>query len=184
MNPAATYSSQVAAASVRVEPCTGEVTVDSFILVYDCGTVVNPLAVKGQIQGSFAQGLSAVLFEELPYEKGRPANTTLADYLVARAVDVPPVRAIEHATISSLPGGVRGIGQIATILAPAAIANAIENALGPLGITIRQTNLAPEALRRIVDKTGIPRDPVTAARRLETNPAAAHQHTDHQTESA
>ncbi|MFI8829035.1 xanthine dehydrogenase family protein molybdopterin-binding subunit [Streptomyces sp. NPDC053431] len=167
MNPAATYSSQVAAATVHVEPCSGQIMVTDFTLVHDCGTAVNPIAVQGQIQGSFAQGLSAVLFEELKYEAGRPANATLANYPVARASDIPRVDAVEQNTPSNLPGGVRGIGQVATILAPAAIANAVDNALRPLGITIRQSDLTPSALRRLIGKADAHTNPVAGAAWLE-----------------
>lgn len=164
MNPAATYSSQVATARVRVDPASGEVDVTDFTVIFDCGTVINHLAVEGQIQGSFAQGLSAVLFEDLRYQDARP--TRITDYRVARMADVPSVRAVEMSTPSDLPGGARGVGQIATILAPAAIANAIDDALHPLGITIRQTNLGASELRRLIAETQAPLDLVAGADRL------------------
>jgi carbon-monoxide dehydrogenase large subunit len=147
LNPAATYSSQVAAARVDVDPTSGEVKVVDFTMVYDCGTVANSRAVEGQIQGSFALGLSTVLFEQMRYEQGRPDADT---YPVARARDVPRVHAVSLATESSMPGGSRGVGQIGTILAPAAIGNAVADALRPLGVEVRQTNLSPAAIRQLI----------------------------------
>ena len=147
LNPAATYSSQVAAARVEVNLDSGEVKVVDFAMVYDCGTVANAQAVEGQIQGSFALGLSTILFEDLRYAAGRP---DVDGYLVARAPDVPRVRAVMLATPSSMPGGSRGVGQMGAILAPAAIGNAVADALRPLGIVVRQTNLSPAAIRRLV----------------------------------
>jgi carbon-monoxide dehydrogenase large subunit len=148
LNPAATYSSQVGAAQVEVNLSTGEVKVIDFTMVYDCGTVANAQAVAGQIQGSFAMGLSAVLFEDLQYVDGRP---DVDSYHVARARDVPKVRAAARATASDMPGGSRGVGQIGTILAPAAIGNAVADALRPLGVAVRQTNLTAPAIRKLIE---------------------------------
>ncbi|MFC8277256.1 xanthine dehydrogenase family protein molybdopterin-binding subunit [Streptomyces sp. NPDC057271] len=150
LNVAATYSSSVGAAHVTVHPVSGEVTVTGFTVVYDCGEVIDPVNVQGQLQGSFAHGMSAVLFEDLVYESTGTARTPLSSYLVARSTDVPRVRSVHMGTRPDFGAGVRGVGQTATILAPAAIANAIEDALEPFGVTVRQTSLTPRSIRSMI----------------------------------
>ncbi|GAA3600600.1 xanthine dehydrogenase family protein molybdopterin-binding subunit [Kribbella ginsengisoli] len=147
INPGATYASQATVARVRVDPVSGTVHVTDIVVVYDCGNVVDRLAVQGQIQGSFAQGISAVLFEVQRYRDGRPA--ALDDYSVARMPDIPRVRAIAMGAPSTMPGGSRGVGQIGTIMAPAAIANAIDDALRAYGVVVRQSELTPSSIRRL-----------------------------------
>ncbi|MFE9500400.1 xanthine dehydrogenase family protein molybdopterin-binding subunit [Streptomyces collinus] len=162
MNAAVTYSSQVAGAKVYIDPTSGKVTVTDFTVVYDCGTVVNPTAVRGQIQGGFAQGLSSVLFEDMHYKNARP--TRLAEYFVARITDVLEVRSIDMCTPSPAPGGSRGVGQATTILAPAAIANAVDDVLHRWGVTIRQSNLTPDAIRHLINRrsgTRLPAPPTS-----------------------
>ncbi|MGV0816096.1 xanthine dehydrogenase family protein molybdopterin-binding subunit [Mycolicibacterium boenickei] len=155
LNIAATYSGNVAAAAVEVELSTGVVEVTDFTLVYDGGNIVDPDRVLGQIQGAVAQGLSAVLIEEIDYRDGHTSAPKLGDYHVARAPDVPRVRAIPMCTPSALPGGTRGISQIGTILAPAAIANAIDDALSSHGVVVRQTNLTSRSIRTLLQSADL-----------------------------
>jgi len=150
MNAAATYSAQAAAARVRVDAASGEVDVLNFAVVYDCGSVVDEARLLGQLQGGFGQGLSATLFERLDRVDGALVPASLAGYPVARAGHVPAVHAESMATASAVPGGVRGAGQLTTVLAPAAIANAVEDALRAHGVRIRDSYLGPSAIRRLV----------------------------------
>ena len=151
MNPAATYSTAAAAVTVEVDPLNGEVEILDAVMVHDCGTVINPAVVDGQIQGGFAQGVGAVLYERLVYDDlGQPLTTTLLDYRVPRFGAVPLVRIKHRETPSVLVGGFRGAGEASIITTPAAIANAVEDALRPLGIVIDSTDLRPDTIRRLV----------------------------------
>ena len=151
MNPAATYSTAAAAVMIEVDPLNGEVEILDAVIVHDCGTVINPAVVDGQIQGGFAQGVGAVLYERIVYDdRGQPLTTTLLDYRIPRFGDVPLVRIKHRETPSVLVGGFRGAGEASIITTPAAIANAVEDALRPLGIVIDSTDLRPDTIRRLI----------------------------------
>jgi carbon-monoxide dehydrogenase large subunit len=141
------------------------VRIEDLVVSHDCGRVINPRIVDGQVQGACAQGIGAVLLEELEYgDDGRPLVVSLADYQVPRFGDVPEVRMIHREVPSSLPDGFRGCGETGTIFVPAALGNAIEDALRPLGVRIRQTNLGPRELRRLLREAGVAVDPAAFAR--------------------
>ena len=148
---AATYSTGVGVAQVEVDINTGETTIDQFLLIHDCGTVINPMILDGQIQGAFAQAVGATFFEEFLYnEDGQPLCSTLLDYNIPAFGNVPRVTVVHRETPSSLPGGFRGAGEGAIIVAPSALANAVHDALRPLGVPIRQTNLGANHLRELL----------------------------------
>jgi carbon-monoxide dehydrogenase large subunit len=148
--PGPTFSGAVHVASVEVDPETGRVTVRAYALVEDCGPVINPLIVEGQIHGAVAQGIGEALSERLVYdEEGQLLTGTLMDYALPVAAALPDF-AVGHLETPSpiTPGGYKGMGEGGTIGAPAAIANAVADAVRPLGIAITALPILPETLRR------------------------------------
>jgi carbon-monoxide dehydrogenase large subunit len=161
MNVASTYATAAAAVICEVDVHTGRVTIDDAVIVHDCGRIINPMIVDGQIEGAFAQAVGAVLYEEIVYdEDAQPRTTNMLDYQVPLASDVPPVRIIHRETPSFLPGGHRGAGEAAIIATPPAIANAVADALAPLGVSITQTSLRPTHLRALLRDAGVAFDPL------------------------
>lgn len=138
------------AAVVEVDPLTGEVTIHKLMAVDDAGRIVNPLLAEGQVIGAAAQGLGQACLEEVVYgEDGQLLTTTFADYALARAPQVPPLTTTFLETLSPLnPLGVKGVGEAGAIATPSALANAVLDALAPLGIRHLDFPLTP---RRIWD---------------------------------
>src|SRR5262245_5194992 len=145
-----TYSNGAHAAVVEVEPETGTVRILRYVAVDDCGTMINPLVVEGQIHGGIAHGIGNALHEEIVYDAtGQLATGTLMDYALPRAGDVPPLEVGHVVTPSPLnPLGVKGAGEGGTLPAPAAIANAVADALAPLNVAITEMPLTRERLWR------------------------------------
>jgi aerobic carbon-monoxide dehydrogenase large subunit len=150
--PTVTWANGAHAAVVEVDPGTGEVRVLRYAVVHDCGRPINPAIVDGQVHGGVAQGIGGALFEELVYdEEGQLLSGTLADYLVPTAADVPPIALAHAETPSPLnPLGVKGVGEGGAIPGPAAIANAVEDALAPRGQVVRRTPLSPAYVRSLL----------------------------------
>jgi carbon-monoxide dehydrogenase large subunit len=145
-----TFSYACHAASVAVDPETGHVEILDYVIVEDGGTLVNPMIAEGQVFGGAAQGIGTALYEEMPFDaQGQPLATTLADYLLPSATEVPSFR-IEHLETPSpyTRFGQKGIGEGGAIAPPAAIANAVNDALAPLGVELTESPLTP---RRIVE---------------------------------
>jgi aerobic carbon-monoxide dehydrogenase large subunit len=145
-----TFSYACHAASVAVDTETGHVEILDYVIVEDGGTLVNPMIADGQVFGGTAQGVGTALYEEMPFDaQGQPLATTLADYLLPSATEVPSIR-IEHLETPSpyTRFGQKGIGEGGAIAPPAAIANAVNDALAPLGVEITESPLSP---RRIVE---------------------------------
>ena len=146
-----TWAGGAHAAVVRLDPETGGVEVCRYAIVHDCGRLINPTIVEGQIHGGVAQGLGAALLEELVYdEDGRLLTTTLLDYLLPTPTDMPPL-AVDHLERPSPlnPLGVKGLGEGGAIPPPAAIANAVEDALGGRGV-VRRTPLTPSSVLELL----------------------------------
>ncbi len=120
-----------------MEPETGHIDVVRYTSVNDFGVIVNPLLVEGQAHGGIAQGIGQALFEEVAYdESGQLLSGSLVDYALPTAADVPQPLLGHTVTVSPLnPLGAKGVGEAGTIAAPAAIANAVLDALAPLGVT-------------------------------------------------
>jgi aerobic carbon-monoxide dehydrogenase large subunit len=135
--PGQTFSGAVHVAAVEVDRETGRVEVTRYVVVEDCGPVINPMLVEGQIQGAVAQGLGEALLEELVYDdEGQLLTATLMDYALPRADTVPSLEIGHLETPSPLmPGGFKGMGEGGTIGAPAALANALADALRPASVT-------------------------------------------------
>jgi carbon-monoxide dehydrogenase large subunit len=165
LNPAATYATASGAAVVEVDPNTGQVFVENALMAHDCGRVINPMIVDGQIQGAFAQAIGAVLLEEIVYsDDGQLLTSTLLDYLVPTFGSVPKLHALHRETPSALPGGFRGAGEGALIVMTAAIANAVADAVKPLGVRVTQTNLSASRVRRLLRDAGVKLDPLAGMR--------------------
>ncbi|MCB1000496.1 MAG: molybdopterin-dependent oxidoreductase [Acidimicrobiales bacterium] len=133
---------------VEVDTETGEVDVLKYVAVDDCGNQVNPLIVEGQVHGGVIQGLAQALFEEAVFdEDGNPKTSTLAEYLVPAASDVPPITLGHTITPSPTnPLGVKGIGEAGTIGAAPAVINAIVDALSGLGVTDMPMPASPQTV--------------------------------------
>jgi carbon-monoxide dehydrogenase large subunit len=134
---------------VEIDPATGDTQIVKYTAVDDCGNIINPLVVEGQLHGGIAQGIAQALFEEVAYdpETGQLMTGTLADYLVPTANEIPtPVldRTITPSPTNEL--GVKGIGEAGTIAASAAVINAVVDALRPLGITHVDMPASPDKL--------------------------------------
>jgi aerobic carbon-monoxide dehydrogenase large subunit len=147
-----TATSATHIAMVEIDPGTYGVTVTRYVVAEDCGRVINPSIVDGQVQGAVAQGIGAALLEEIIHDDdGQIVTASLADYLVPIAGTMPNISIVHVETV--LPptqGGVRGMGEGGTIGAPAAIANAISDALSPLGIEVTTLPMTPERIYQLV----------------------------------
>jgi carbon-monoxide dehydrogenase large subunit len=144
----ATYCSGSHAVEVEVDIGTGAVKILNYTVAHDCGNVINPMVVDGQVQGGVAHGIGNALLEWMKYdENAQPLTVTFADYLMPMSTDVPTCN-IEHVEVPSPlnPIGVKGAGEGGTIPAAAAIVAAIENALSPFGVTFSDTPLFPERI--------------------------------------
>src|SRR5207249_2941588 len=147
-----TYSNGAHAAVVEVDPETGTVRILKYVAVDDCGTMINPMVVEGQIHGGIAHGIGNALLEEIVYDgAGQLVTGTLMDYALPRASDVPRLEVHHVVTPSPLnPLGIKGAGEGGTLPAPAALANAVADALRPLGVEVTEMPLTRERLWRRV----------------------------------
>lgn len=148
-----TTTSATHIAAVEIDPETYEVRIDRYAVAEDCGRLVNPLIVDGQVHGGVAQGVGAALYEEIVYdEQGQIHTASLVDYLLPSACEIPAMDVVHLETLSPTTlGGFRGMGEGGTIGAPAAIANAVADALSPLGIEVNELPVTPERLFRLID---------------------------------
>jgi carbon-monoxide dehydrogenase large subunit len=156
-----TWSCAVHAAIVDVDIKTGHVKIDNYAIAHDCGTVINPMLVEGQIIGGAAQGLGGALLEEYYYDaEGQLLTGSFMDYLLPTASDMPPIELRHMHSPSPLnPLGVKGVGEGGAIGPPAAIANAVSDALAEFGIECNSTPIKPEFLVRAVQDYLVGRRP-------------------------
>ena len=147
---AGAFSYATHAATVAVDPETGLVSILDYVVVEDCGTLVNPMIVEGQCYGGTAQGIGTALYEESPYDAaGQPLASTLLDYVVPGATEVPPIRIFHTETPSPhTEHGIKGVGEGGAIAPPATLINAINDALAGLGVELNATPATPH---RILD---------------------------------
>jgi carbon-monoxide dehydrogenase large subunit len=145
-----TFSYAAHAAVVEVDTEMGDVRILDYAICEDGGVLINPMIVDGQVAGGTAQGIGTALYEEMPFDaNGQPLATTLADYLLPGATEVPMLR-IDHMETPSpyTEFGQKGIGEGGAIGPPAAIANAVNDALRSLGVEINQLPITP---RRVLE---------------------------------
>ena len=140
------------AAVVEIDPETLVIKLRRFVVAEDCGKLINPLVVDGQVHGGVAQGIGAALLEELKFdETGQPITGTLADYLVPTSTDIPPMHVRHLETdMPDNPGGFCGMGEGGTIGAPAAIANAVADAVSHLGLRVDALPITPSKLHALI----------------------------------
>jgi carbon-monoxide dehydrogenase large subunit len=154
MNPYPTYGNAAYVALVEVDAETGVVSVDRIAACHDCGTIINPLLVEGQIEGGIAMGLGGVLGEQIVHDDdGTPAVTSFGEYLLPRAADLPEVLLTHRETASPYTLlGTKGSGEAGLAGAQAAIAAAVEDALAPLGGRVTELPLDPPAVLAALDR--------------------------------
>ena len=138
---------------VEIDPDTGMVSIPRYVVVEDCGDLINPAVVDGQIRGGVAQGVGAVLYEKVAYDADANfQSSTFIDYLIPTAMEIPPVEIHHLQTPTDKPANFRGVGEGGMVGAPAAITNAIEDALAHLGVTVTEQYLPPT---RILELMGV-----------------------------
>jgi aerobic carbon-monoxide dehydrogenase large subunit len=139
----------------EVDVTTGEVTLLRYIVSEDCGPMINPNVVEGQIAGGVVQGIGGVLYEHLAYDDdGNPLTTTFLDYLLPTATEVPVIEHVHTETPSPGPGGYKGVGEGGAIGAPPAVVNAVADALSPLGVKVTRLPLGPAEILGLLGEQG------------------------------
>jgi aerobic carbon-monoxide dehydrogenase large subunit len=141
------WSQAVHCCVVEVDPETGVVTIPEYLVFEDCGDLINPVIVDGQIRGGVAQGISTVLYERVHYDDdANLRTTTFLDYLVPSACEIPSVEIHHVETTEPSAVNTRGVGEGGAIAAPAAVSNAVEDALLPFGARVTDLFLPPEVV--------------------------------------
>ena len=148
-----TYASACHAVEVEVDVETGGVTLARYVALQDSGTMINPMIVEGQVHGGVVHGLGNALYERMRYdEAGQPLTTTFADYLLPTATDVPGIEMLFMESPSPAnPLGVKGVGEGGVIPVTAAVAQAVESALEPFGVRIRDVPISPVTLLEMIE---------------------------------
>jgi carbon-monoxide dehydrogenase large subunit len=149
-----TWTNATHAAIVEVDIETGRVKIEKYAIAHDCGVVVNPMLLEGQIVGGAAQGLGGVLLEGFAYDaQGQLLTGSLMDYLLPTASDIPDMELIHLESPSPLnPLGVKGVGEGGAIAPPAIMANAISDALAPFKAEFNATPIKPEQIVRAAEQ--------------------------------
>jgi carbon-monoxide dehydrogenase large subunit len=149
------YATHAVAVSVHLD--TGEIRLDDYVVAHDCGVVVNPMIVDGQIHGGVAQGIGNALHEAVLYDpRGQPLTTTFLDYILPGSGEVPDMR-LEHLETPApdVPGGMKGVGEGGTIGPAAAIANAVADAVPEIAAALTETPLSPTAMWTLIREAGL-----------------------------
>jgi carbon-monoxide dehydrogenase large subunit len=155
-DPYGTFSNACHLAIVEVDIATGQVEIDRFLVVEDAGRLINPMIVEGQIHGGVAQGIANALYEEVIYDDGGNILTgSLADYLLPTMAEIPGIEIhhLETLTEASVTGA-KGVGEGGTIGAPAAILNAVSDALAPFGVGIFEMPITPQRILQLLREAG------------------------------
>jgi 2-furoyl-CoA dehydrogenase large subunit len=155
VNSSNTYGFIAEVMAVEVDPETAAITILKYVTVHDAGTVINPMIAEGQIYGGALHGLGGALYEELLYdENGQCLTATFMDYLVPTANEAPRID-IGHVVSPSplTPLGSKGLGESSSMTVPAVIANAVSDALSPLGVRITELPMTPDRLWRLIEQT-------------------------------
>jgi len=141
-------------AVVEIDPVTCFVHILKYVVAEDCGQIINPMIVDGQVHGGVAQGIGAALFEELVYDDDAQLLTaSLVDYVIPSALEVPNMDVVHVESQSAVAGGFRGMGEGGAIGAPAAIANAIADALSPFGADVSILPMTPERIFQLIKQS-------------------------------
>ncbi len=141
--------------TVRIDTATGNVTILRYIVSEDCGVMINPSIVEGQIAGGAVQGIGGALLEDFVYDDdGNPLTTTFLDYLLPTAADVPTIEYGHIETPASTPGDYKGVGEGGAIGAPAAVANAVNDALAQVGARLTTAPFSPARVAEALEAAG------------------------------
>ena len=145
--PPTTYSNAAHACTCEIDPGTGQVRILRYVVSEDCGVMINPMVVEGQIAGGVIQGLGGVLYEDAAYDSdGNPLATTFLDYLVPTTTEVPDLEYGHVVTPSDSPGGHKGMGEGGAIGAPPCVFNAVADALAARGVVATRQPLTPDVV--------------------------------------
>jgi carbon-monoxide dehydrogenase large subunit len=145
--PPVMYSNACHMVTCEVDVTTGVVSLGRYVVSEDCGVMINPMVVEGQIAGGVVQGIGGVLYEHLVYDDdGNPLTTTFLDYLLPTAAEVPTIEYGHVETPAFTPGGHKGMGEGGAIGSVPAVFNAVADALAPLGVRLQRQPLTPSAL--------------------------------------
>jgi carbon-monoxide dehydrogenase large subunit len=153
-DPSGTFSNACHAAIVEVDIETGKAAIERYVVAEDAGLLINPMIADGQVHGGVAQGIGNALFEEIVYDdRGNPLSTTLADYMPPTAREIPAIE-LHHAETPSTNSitKAKGLGEGGGIGAPAAVINAINDALAPFGVVIDEMPATPQRVRAAIRK--------------------------------
>jgi aerobic carbon-monoxide dehydrogenase large subunit len=146
------YSNACHAVIVEVDREIGMVEILRYVISEDCGQMINPNVVEGQIAGGVVQGIGGVFYEHMRYdEAGNPTTTTFMDYLLPTAAEVPDLEYGHVVTPGTTPGGHKGLGEGGAIAAPAALMNAVRDALAPLGVSVTDQPLTPDRILELIE---------------------------------
>jgi carbon-monoxide dehydrogenase large subunit len=150
--PKMAYTNGVHVAAVEVDAETGRVRIERYAIAHDCGRMINPTIVEGQILGGLGCGIGNALLEENCYdEAGQLLSSTFMDYAMPTAADVPAPAIAHQETPTPLnPLGIKGAGESGTIPVPAVLASAIEDALAPLGVRLQEAPITARRLREAI----------------------------------
>jgi carbon-monoxide dehydrogenase large subunit len=147
-------ASGVHAMILEIDPETAMINIKRYLVAHDCGTMINPMIVEGQIHGGVAQGIGNAFYEQLHYdEQGQLLNASFMDYLLPTATDVPPIETAHRETRSPFnPVGLKGVGEAGCIPTGALFAQAVEDALADFGIEITEIPLSPNRLFELIEQ--------------------------------
>ena len=152
----AAYASGTHVITVEVDVRTGDVKILDYAVAHDCGRMINPMIVEGQVQGGVAHGIGNSFYEELIYDNnGQLLTASFMDYLLPTAKEVPTAKIAHMEVVCPLnPLGVKGVGEGGTIPSAAAFAGAVEDALAPFNVTVKEVPLSPEKVRKLLREAG------------------------------
>jgi aerobic carbon-monoxide dehydrogenase large subunit len=157
-DPPGTFSNACHIAVVEVDVETGRVMIEKFLVAEDAGRLINPMIVDGQIHGGVAQGIANALLEEIVYDDtGNILTASLADYLPPTAREIPPIEIHHFETVTQASiTKAKGLGEGGAIGAPAAVVNAVNDALAPFGVSIDEFPATPQRIRAVLRAAGMP----------------------------
>ena len=151
------FSNACHAVTVEIDRETGMVEILRYVISEDCGEMINPNVVEGQIAGGVVQGIGGVFYEHFRYDDaGNPTTTTFMDYLLPTAAEVPDLEYGHVVTPALTPGGHKGLGEGGAIAAPAALMNAVRDALYPLGISLTDQPMSPDRILDLIEQAEQP----------------------------
>ena len=151
------FSNACHAVTVEVDQDTGMVKILRYVISEDCGVMINPNVVEGQTAGGVVQGIGGVFYEHFRYDDaGNPTTTTFMDYLLPTVSEVPILEYGHVVTPGLTPGGHKGLGEGGAIASPAALVNAVRDALAPLGVSINSQPLSPDRILELIEQAQPP----------------------------